>query len=422
MYALVDCNNFYVSCERVFNPAIRNKPVVVLSNNDGCVIARSPESKKLGIAMGAPAHKMSEAFHRHNVHVFSSNYTLYGDMSHRVVETLQSFTHEIEVYSIDEAFMRLAKPPEEDWDALGRSIQKRVRQWTGIPVSVGIAPTKTLAKIANERAKERFETQGVLSLTSPQKWNAVLKQTEVSEVWGVGRNNSEKLQRHGIDTAWEFSQQKDDWIQSRFTIVGLRTAWELRGQPCLSLEEITDDRKGILSSRSFGRPVYELQELEEALADYTDRAARKLRAQNSVAHLIMVKLQTNKYDNRQPYYKNSATIRLPSPSSFTPDLISWAHYAQRQIYVRGYRYKKTSVMLLGITPDEQVQMNMFSKSQNDPRKERLMKSMDGLKRAYGKHSIKSASQGIEQNWRMRRQFVSPRYTTSLDQIPAAKTG
>ena len=409
MYAIVDCNNFYVSCERVFKPKWIGKPVVVLSNNDGCVIARSQESKALGIEMGALPFQNKDLFKKHGVIVCSSNYTLYGDMSFRVMEALRQFTPDMEVYSIDEAFLHLEERFATPDYAV--NIQKTVLQWTGIPVSVGIAPTKTLAKVANRIAKKNPSMKGVSILENKNQIEAVLQKLPVEDIWGIGRNISAFLNSEGIYTAWEFCQTDDTWIKKNLSVVALRTALELRGTPCLELQEIPPSKKAILSSRSFGRPVVALEDLEEALSAYTARAAEKLRRQGSLASFLEVYIETNVHKGG-PYYSDKAHVTLPQPTAYTPDLTSYAKQALLKIFCPGLKYKKVGIMLGALVPADSFQQDLFANRPEDQAKQKiLMQLMDKANKNSGRKILRMASEGIEQSWQMRRANCSPHFTT-----------
>jgi len=417
-YALIDCNNFYASCERVFDPALRNRPIVILSNNDGCVIARSAEAKKLDIPMGIPEFKVRPLINKQNVVMRSSNYALYGDMSRRVMETLQTCAPNIEVYSIDEAFAELSPRYMNSLEEYGQFVRQRVQRWTGIPVSVGIARTKTLAKIANETAKEYSSLNGVLVLDSENRTNKVLKRTPVDEIWGVGKNYSETLKKHGIQSAWELSQQPDSWIRSTMKVTGLRTVWELREKPCLTVEQTVEPRKGILSSRSFGEPVQKMDDLKEAVTLFASRAAEKLRAQQSVASTITVSLVTNKYANPGAQYKFGISVNLPEATADTSVFAMVAEAVVNRLFDPGKTYKKAWVMLTGIVPESEVQADMFSSDGYTQKQHNLMECMDSVNARYGKQTMMVAGAGVGENqsWRMKQEHLSKRYTTRWDEL------
>lgn len=413
VFALVDCNNFYASCERVFRPKLRNVPVVVLSNNDGCVIARSKEAKQLGIPMGAPAFKYAEIFRQQGVAVCSSNYTLYGDMSSRVMQTLSRFSPDIQVYSIDEAFLLFE--PHRAKEVSGE-LRKTVQKWTGIPVSVGIAPTKTLAKVANHCAKKNTESDGVFLLVDPALQESILRELPVGEVWGIGRQIAETLNRHSIRTAWQLREAEDGWIKKHLSVVGLRTVWELRGVSCLELEDAPQSKKSIMCAKSFGRPVFELCELEEAVAAYMARAAEKVRLQKSVAGFIQVFLTTNPHQFEE-YYGNRAQVVLPQPTAYTPDLIHYAKQALKSIFVPGLRYKKAGVLLGGFEAEGGFQLDLFEANDHLLEKQRaIMSLMDKANKQYGKKVLRMAAEGAKQPWKARASSCSPRFTTQWDEL------
>lgn len=415
-FALIDCNNFYATCERVFDPVLKNRPVVILSNNDGCVIARSTEAKEVGVAMGIPEFKIRRLIRKHNIAVRSSNYALYGDMSMRVMETIQSIAPDIELYSIDEAFAKITGSSKNEIESTGKRIRDTVRQHTGIPVSVGIASTKTLAKIANETAKKRPELAGVLYLNQPEAVKSVLKQTAVGDVWGIGRNYSDMLEQQTITNAYQLSRMPDSWVRSKMKVVGLRTVWELRGFPCLGIEECSENRKGILSSRSFGFPVKSRRNILEAVSSFATRAGEKLRAQESVAATVTVTLVSSKYANPGQPYKFGRTITLPNPTANTSVLVKYATALASLLFEEGRTYKKAWVMLTGIIPESEIQADLFSSKLYSSKEHRLMDSLDEVNAKYGKQTLRPASNGIEQHWQMKQQYLSKKYTTRWDEL------
>lgn len=417
MVALVDCNNFYVSCERVFNPALAGRPVVVLSNNDGCVIARSNEAKALGIAMGAPFFQNRALFGRNGVRFFSSNYALYGDMSGRVMATLGQFTPDLEVYSIDEAFLSLDGFGDLTRYALG--IRAAVGRHTGIPVSIGIAPTKTLAKAANKIAKTDASLQGVLDLSAVRDPDSLLEGVAAGDVWGVGPRYAALLRRRGITTARALKYAADGLIRKHMTIAGLRTVRELRGEPCIGLEQAPPPKKAIGSSRSFGSPVERLDELLESVSDYVSRAAEKLRAQGCAAAAVQVYLTTNRFAD-EPQYANWRSRTLPAPTAYTPELIACAQACLRAMYRRGYRYKKTGILLAGLVPARGRQLGLFAGRRDHARETALMEALDGLNRRYGRNTVQFAASGVDRRWRMLQSYRSPCFTTRWSELPAVK--
>ena len=417
-YALIDCNNFYASCERVFDPSLLNRPVAILSNNDGCIIARSEEAKRLDIPMGSPEFKIRPLIKKHKIAIRSSNYALYGDMSKRVMETLQSCTPNLEVYSIDEAFAELSPRFMESLDSYGQFIRRRVLKWTGIPVSVGIAPTKTLAKIANETAKKYISLNGVLVLDHRNKTEKVLNRVSVGDVWGVGRNYTKTLQKYGVQSALDLSRQPDTWVRKIMKVTGLRTVWELRGRPCLTVEQTVEPRKGILSSRSFGEAVRNAEDLKEAVTLFASRAAEKLRAQGSVANTITVTLVADKYADHTGRYKYGLSINLPNATADTTTFSSISRMIVDRLFDESKTYKKAWVMLTGIVPESEIQANLFNPSGYSSRQHKLMESLDAVNARFGKQTMVLAGAGLgkDQSWRMKQEHLSSRYTTRWDEL------
>lgn len=420
MYALVDGNNFYVSCERVFNPKLNGVPVVVLSNNDGCVIARSQEAKDLGLKMGEPAFQRREFFREHNVRVFSSNYELYGDMSRRMHQVFKTFTPSIEMYSIDESFLDLSGIDKfERLEDYGARIKKKVFHDVGIPVGVGIAETKTLAKIANHLAKKIPQLNGVCVLRNQKQIDYALKFTSIEDVWGIGRRYSAKLKIKGINTAFDFVNLPESWVLREMTVVGLKTYQELKGKKRLSLEEIRPPKKAIATTRSFGRKVADLKNLETSVATHATRCAEKLRKQKSIAAYVSVFIITDRFNEEDPQYNNSYTISLPVPSNSQLEIVKYALKALRKIYLQGYKYKKTGVIVTGIIPEDDIQHDLFYEIDVE-RHERLMKQIDTLNRRYGKDTVKLGIMGMKKEWKLRREMLSRRFTTNWDEILTLK--
>jgi DNA polymerase V len=416
LVALVDCNNFYASCERLFRPALKGKPIVVLSNNDGCIVARSNEAKALGIPMGAPYFKTRGLIEKHGVMVFSSNYTLYGDLSGRVMATLRDIEPEVEIYSIDEAFVTL--PGTGNPAEYGRLIRAKVAQCVGIPVSVGIGPTKTLAKIANRFAKKDSRYGGVANLAGAGNIDELLESVEVAEIWGIGHRSTGKLNQVGIYNARQLRDSDDAWIRKNLTVTGLRTVMELRGIPCVVTESGHATRQSIISSRSFGTPITVKRDLREALATHVSIAAAKLRAQNSIAGAIRIFFHTNRFKEDAPQYSGSLTMELPSPTSHTPTLIEYVRKGLERVYKTGYAYNKAGVMLADITSAVHRQGELFGPSCNE--REPLMDTMDGINRKWGRNTLQFAAAGIKKPWGMRQSFKSPAYTTSWEEIPLVR--
>jgi DNA polymerase V len=414
LFALVDCNNFYASCERVFNPKLIGQPVVILSNNDGCVVARSNEAKALGIPMGAPFFQHADMFKKNNVIVLSSNYSLYGQMSQRVMQTLEQFTPELEIYSIDEAFLGIEASPS--LNAFARQIKQTTYQWTGIPVSIGIAPTKTLAKVANRYAKKNVPQEGFFILDNDILKEKILRDLAVKDVWGIGLQISTLLYRNGIRTAWELACMDDYWVKKNLSVVGLRTVWELRGISCLSLEEAPPPKKSIVCSRSFGKEVHTETDLAEALSSYVASAAERLRSQESLASFLEVFLNTSRFKDEK-YYSNCIHITLSIPSDYTPTLIQHAKLGLSKIYRNGFAYKKVGIMLGGIVSNRAVQQDLFLQRNELNIKQRiLMQLMDKTNAKYGKDTLKLAAQGITQGWKMKRNRCTSHFTTSWEDL------
>jgi DNA polymerase V len=417
MFALVDCNNFYASCERVFNPNLNGKPIVVLSNNDGCVIARSNEAKLLGIPMGAVAFQLKEVIEKHHVKVFSSNYTLYGDMSNRVMTELGKFTPEIEIYSIDEAFLDMVGFERyHDLNEYGQNIKKIVTRNTGIPISIGIAPTKALAKVANKTAKKNPTSQGVLVLDSPEKIQAVLATFPIEDVWGIGGRYAKMLsQQHQVKTAQDFVNLSDNLVQKKMGIVGLRLKKELMGFSCLTLESIAPKKQNICTSRSFGAMIKEYEPLSEAVATFASRCAFKLRKQGTCAKTITVFITTNRFSEKEPQYSPSCSFTLPTASNSSIDLVEYALKALQRIYRKGYQFKKAGVIVSEIVPKDQLQMNLFE--QKNPQKHQaVMKSLDTLNHWYGREKVRLAATGTDRKWKLRQEFKTKCFTTNWQEL------
>jgi DNA polymerase V len=418
LFALIDCNNFYVSCERLFQPTLLGKPVVVLSNNDGCVIARSDEAKALGIPMGLPAFKLPELVKEHSIEVYSSNYTLYGDLSARVMTTLTQWTPDVEIYSIDEAFLKFSPLPPDALTAYGQSMRATIHQWTGIPVSIGIGPTKTLAKLANRLAKRSVEAQGVVALTSPAQIEATLAQTPIEAIWGIGPGYTRRLHAHEIRTALQLRDVHDRWVRQELGIVGLRLVWELRGISCLPLALCPPPKQSLMVSRSFGRPITTLTEMREAVATYTTRAAEKLRRHHVAAGVLTVFLMTSRFRD-EPQYSNSVTMPLPVATQDTAELIRYALRGVEQIFREGYRYQKAGVILTALVPAHQIQAHLFDQHDRE-RSQNLMAAIDTINREWGSGTIRYAAVGLRRGWLMRCARRSPRYTTRWEELAVVR--
>ena len=420
MFGLLDCNNFYASCERVFNPSLNGVPVVVLSNNDGCVIARSAEAKALGIPMGEPAYKLKELIEQHHVAVFSSNYVLYGDMSGRVMSILSSFVPEMEVYSIDEAFLHFDGFEKIDLKEYGTKIVQTVTRGTGIPVSLGVAETKTLAKAANRFAKKYPAYKGVCIIDSDEKREKALKLLAIEDVWGIGRRISKKLHYYSINTAWDFTQRSKSWIRHTLGVNGERTWLELRGVPCLEMDRPAS-KKSICTSRSFGERLTTYEPVAEAVANFAASCAEKLRRQHSQAAVLMVFLHTNPFAENQPQYSNQVVVQLPVPTSDTPELIRYALRGLKSIFAEGYRFKKAGVIVSEITPERPMQLNLFDDRDRE-KFQKVMLVMDSLNASYGRQKVKIAAQGFDRKWKLKNEKLSPCYTTRLSDVVEVKQG
>lgn len=410
MYGLVDCNNFYASCERVFNPSLNGKPVVVLSNNDGCVIARSNEAKALGIKMGIPAYQIKDLVSSHGVAVFSSNYTLYGDMSGRVMSMLAELSPEIEVYSIDEAFLNLHGI--RDLDIIGRKMVDHVTRGTGIPVSLGAAPTKTLAKIANKFAKKYPAYNQLCIIDSEEKRIKALQLTEIGDVWGIGRRQAAKLQKEGIKTAYDFTRFSGSWVRKNMTVVGERTWKELQGISCIDMETAPPAKKQICTSRSFGKMLTDIETISEAIASHASTCAKKLRHQHSYATSLMVFIHTNNFREDLPQYWRNIVLHLPVPTNDTQEIVRYALSGLKSIFLNGYQYKKAGVIITEIT--EGAQLGLFDRVDRD-KQERLMQAIDKINGEHG-NNIKLAVQGTGRGWKLKQEQLSGHYTTNLNQI------
>jgi DNA polymerase V len=414
MFALIDCNNFYASCERVFRPDLNGKPIVVLSNNDGCVIARSNEAKALGIPMGAPAFEYEAVFKQHKIHVFSANFPLYGDLSHRVMTLLGEFSPEIEIYSIDEAFLKLIGFDYFDLQAYGNEMLQRVTKGTGVPISVGIAPTKALAKVANRIAKKYpKETKGTYIIDTEEKRLKALKWLAVEDIWGIGRKHAARLRLQGVKTALDFTQLSDAWVQKSMSIVGLRLKRDLEGKPTLDLEALKV-KKNIATTRSFEKTLTELDQLKERVATFAVTAAEKLRKQKSCCKAICVFVHTNGFRQDLPQYAQNTLAKLPYPTNSSIELAQFAQQALERIYRKGFQYKKAGVILLDILPENQVQQSLFENS--NPKHISLMQTLDDLNQRFGQQKIKLAVQDQKRVWKMKQEKLSPRYTTSLKDV------
>ena len=411
MIALVDCNNFYVSCERVFAPKLRNRPVVVLSNNDGCVIARSEEAKAIGVKMGTPYFQIEDLAKTEKIAVFSSNYTLYGDMSARVMEMLGYFAPETEIYSIDEAFLNLDGDNEKLIES-GHLIREKLKKWTGIPVSVGIAPNKTLAKIANRLAKKA--QLGVFEMTHEAIQCEVLDQTPIGDVWGIGYNSAKKLNALGVKTALQLKQMDRRHARKLLSVTGARIVEELNGKVCLPLELAPPPKKSITCSRSFGALTGNLEHLKEALDDYLVKCGEKMRRQKLTARAVTVFLATNRF-SKQPQYSNSLTIELANATNSTRELRDWVRKALVQIYKKDFLYKKVGVILQGLQPERGETVRLYNQS-NYEKDKKLMQSLDKISQRFGRNAVTFGIRKSEKAWQMRAEMKSNCYTTCLKEV------
>ena len=415
MFALVDCNNFYASCERIFQPTLEDKPIAILSNNDGCVIARSNEAKALGLPMGAPAHKFASFFRQHNVRVFSSNYPLYGDMSQRVMDVLRQFTPEVEVYSIDEAFLHFEGFQHYDMETYAQQMRKRVHKWTGMPVSIGLGPSKGLAKVANRIAKKfAAKTNGVYVIDSEEKRIKALKWLPIADVWGIGRQHARRLAFNNIETAYDFTQLSDDWVRKHMSVVGLRLKKDLEGTATIPMELVASPKKAIATTRSFEFLIDSYEEMQERISTYATLCAEKLRKQRSNCHAVYVFVRSNPFMPDLPQYRNGTLMAMPFASQSSLTISKYALKGLERIYKNGIQYKKAGVMVTGIVPKNAQQLTLFDKE--DARHDALMQRIDHLHRKYGPHKIKLANQDLNRTFKMKQAYLSPRYTTNINDI------
>jgi DNA polymerase V len=414
--AILDCNNFFVSCERVFDPKLLKKPVVVLSNNDGCVIARSNEAKALGIPMGIPYFKITQLIKTQNVIVRSANFPLYADMSNRVMQMLDEFSQEIEYYSIDEAFFNLSHFSSEEVEEQAQYMQSKILKWTGIPVSIGIAPTKTLAKVASNFAKK---SNGVYLIQDEQTRIATLKATDIIDVWGIGRKWTAKLNENGIYDAYSFTQLSDSWLRTHMKIIGVKTAWELRGLACLSIDNVNSPKQSITVSRSFAKIITDIGTLEGVAAKFVTKAAEKLRKEGELASSVAVYVKTNKFNKAETYHSDIATYPCTRATDYTPELINCAIQALKMIVKGTYGYKKLGVILLGFTPKNKAAVTLFHCKKESDKKSGLMMVLDKLNRKMGEGSLYYASAITAPNL-TKRENVSGCFTTNWNEILKVK--
>ena len=416
--ALVDCNSFYVSCERLFNPSILNKPTIVLSSNDGCVISRSTEAKALGIKMGEPYFKVKKIIKKNNVKTFSTNFSLYGDISRRVMKTLNQFSPRIEIYSIDEAFLDLSSIKDEDLLEYGNKIRKTVLKWTGIPTSIGIATTKTLSKAANYIAKK--EKSGVVNLINSKQIDKILEKVKINEVWGVCRQLTKFYTKNGINTAYELKNMHNNWIKKNTNVLGSRTAMELKGIACESLETYEEKRKSCCVSRSFGTKVTKLEELRESITSHCLNAAEKIRLDNQTVKKITVFIRTSPFQ-KNSYYANGKTIDLPIVTNDSIELIKQALIGLSCIYKKGYKYQKAGIIFSGLKSANNYKDSLFSTIENEEKRKKLMKAIDYTNIKYGRNSLSIAQAGLRKEWNIKRQHSSRIDTACFEFLPTVRT-
>lgn len=419
MIALVDCNNFYASCERLFAPQLNNKPIVILSNNDGCVISRSNEAKELGIEMGAPAFMMEEMLNRNQVAIFSSNYTLYGSISNRVMQTLNEFVPQMEIYSIDEAFLNLDQLKHADIFQLAKKIRNTIILHVGIPVTIGIAPTKTLAKMANRYAKKERKAEGIYLAETQEQINELLAYTRVEDIWGIGSEHSKKLAQQKIFTAAQLISMSEEWIRKNMTVTGQRMFNELKAIPCIGWECMPAPRKAICTARSFGQLLSSFEDIREALANYAGNCARKMRNQQSCTNLVQVFLQTNTHRTQDKQYFRSVNIQLPVATNDSGAIIAAALKGLRVIYREGYNFKKVGVMVLDMVPEQSVQLGVFDHT-NHQRSKQAMAAFDSINTRFGKDIVRYAVQGYKKKWKLKQERLSPCYTTNINEVLTIK--
>lgn len=415
MYALVDCNNFYCSCERVFRPKLEGRPVIVLSNNDGCAISRSEEAKALGIAMAAPAFMMQKLIDEHDVAVFSSNYTLYGDMSRRIMDSLGFFAPKMEMYSIDEAFLDFGELVHSDLLKLGFEIRKTIKKNIGIPVSIGIASTKTLAKMANRHAKKHHQQASVFWAANPSLTEEMLAACPVSDIWGIGHQYALFLSRAGFKSAADFVRAPEDWVRTHLSVVGLRLHYELRGIPSIAWEEVRPVRKNICTSRSFGNRTGDKNQIAEAMANYAAACAAKLRGDKTCCQIVQVFIQTNPHKTEEPQYRRSIDLDLERASNHSGEIIKVALRGLDMIFKAGYLYMKCGVTVMNLIPESVVQASFFDGADR-ARNGRVMQTIDRINGSLGKEIVRTAVQGFDRPYRLKAAHLSPCYTTRMGEV------
>jgi len=419
MFALIDCNNFYASCERVFQPHLNGKPVVILSNNDGCVIARSNEAKSLGIPMGAPAFKYKEIFQKNKVQIFSSNFTLYGDISNRVMSIISRYVPDVEIYSIDEAFIKFDGFSEDEANKKCSDIIKTIFKWTGIPVSIGLAPTKSLAKVANRIAKKySARTNGFYSINNNEKRIKALKNISAGDIWGIGFQNEKKLLKVNVKSGMDFVNLPDQWVKKNMSIIGLKLKKELEGIPTLNIEEGKIDKKSIATTRSFESEISSLTDLIERITTFSVVASKKLRRQNSECNMISVFIRSNPFKQTDDKYHFSLTGSLPFSTNSSIEISKFAVKLLTKIYSKNKSYKKAGIILMGLSPQSSHQFSLFD--QNIDKQKKLMRSIDNIDNKYGLYKVRLASQDQKRIWKMKRQKLSRNYTTEIDEVLIVK--
>ena len=416
--ALIDCNSFYASCERIFNPKLLGKPIVVLSNNDGCIITRSAEAKALGIKMGEPYFKAKKIIEKNNVKVFSSNYSLYGDISQRVMEILLGFSPEVEIYSIDEAFLNFKGFKNHESLTYCKHIRQTITQWVGIPVCIGVGSTKTLSKIANHLAKKEADYEGICILKGDEKIEEALNRIEIGDVWGIGRRLSKFLRNYEVRTAKQFAFLDRRWIRKNMGVVGEKIQLELCGVSCLDLELLPSPKKSCCVSRSFSRPIEKIEELQESIANYGSRVAEKIREEGLIAQSMSIFVLTNHFNKKEKQYSSSIKLQLDYPTSDSKLIVKRAVEGIKRIYKEGYRYKKAGIILYELHSSSSVRGLL---DYDKPRTDSLMRSLDEINYRYGSATLRLAAEGIRRSWHMRREKVSPCYTTSFDQLMIVKS-
>jgi DNA polymerase V len=413
--ALLDCNNFYASCERVFDASIISKPLVVLSNNDGCVVARSEEAKQIGVTMGSPLFKVQSLLDEHDAEIFSSNYALYADMSSRVMNLLQNFTPEVEIYSIDEAFLNL-EPRKNSLDNLAHSIREKMYKWTGIPVSIGIAETKVLAKIANKRIKKaELKEQGVLNLYRSQKTESILKETNVEDVWGIGYHSTLKLKANNIFNAWQLRETDNRFIRRLLTVVGARIGLELRGIKCLPFEQFSAKKHSITCSRSFGQTITNYSQIKEAVLYFLTRACEKMRKNNLATHAVTIFIGTDRFRPMPEHYSGSATYSSTYPTDSNQEIQEWTSRTLERIYKKGFEYRKAGIILSGLVPSENLTKRMFDDDRFQ-QQHKLMKAVDEINQKFGKDTVRFGRVETEGGWKMKQTRKSQSYTTNWNEF------